>query len=157
MKGDDAAAGNPSISFTDSLRPGRSHSRVHCSFAPDGGSLMASALCPLGTFFPTPPFHERVFIGALSCIPTPIARPMGPQRSRGMGSPSVRSPTQRVAASRCSVSSANDPFTTSRTCTMPYGVLDVHRRMCSSAFFSRRLTCACEIPISPATSIWVRP
>ena len=38
-----------------------------------------------------------------------------------------------------------------------YGVLDVQRRMCSSAFFSNRLTCACEIPISPATSIWVRP
>ena len=29
--------------------------------------------------------------------------------------------------------------------------------ICSSAFFSSRDTCACEIPISPATSIWVRP
>ena len=25
------------------------------------------------------------------------------------------------------------------------------------AFFSSRETCACEMPISPATSIWVRP
>ena len=29
--------------------------------------------------------------------------------------------------------------------------------ICLMAFFSRRETCACEMPISRATSVWVRP
>ena len=56
-------------------------------------------------------------------------------------------------------SRGENPFLFQKEGVFPPGVPPPHTYFlkCPSAFFSSRDTCACEMPISPATSICVRP